>query len=165
MLGNQNYASRVNSALEWKFILTYFVAHFSIDFEVSFLFLIFTCHSELFETFRLRQIKKLEENNHRLASALASAISFLTRLLSLLFIYSGKRNPWNPSDWILWLQWNRALAARSTFLFPVIHLFLLVRWNGSWPTFSSRKSSKDIITGSPGNGVSSKGFYGIKSIR
>ena len=83
--------------------------HFVLtDFELSFLLDLYITLNCL-ETFWVRQIKKLEENNHRFASALASASIFLTRLLSLLFVYSGN---WNYSLYT-WRQ-IRSQEAQAT---------------------------------------------------
>ena len=98
MLCNQDHASRVNSAA-WEeirccccFTLQFWnsKATFFTDYEVSFFLLYLSVTLKRLETFWVRQIKKLEENNHRFASTLI----FLTRLLSLLFVYSGY---WNYS--------------------------------------------------------------------
>ena len=91
MLGNQDLhsasglgifvvtaASRSNSNI-WK-------ANVSLIWGSVFLLYLSIAALNCLETFWVKQIKKLEENNHRFASALASASFFLTRLLSLLFI-------------------------------------------------------------------------------
>ena len=112
-------ASRVNSASEWKFvdaavsrssfsIWSKFLHWFWGKFFLSYLSVTLNC----LETFW--DIKKLEENNHRFASALASTSFFLTWLLSLLFVYSGNwnysLNTWrhditgSPGNWVPYVR-------------------------------------------------------------
>ena len=110
MVGNQDHASWVNSAPEWKFSLLLllhapfltFWSKFIHWFWGIFFLLNLPITLNCSETFWVRQ-KELEENNDQFASALANASMFLTQLLSLLFVYSGN---WNYSLY----TWRRIIS-------------------------------------------------------
>ena len=73
MLGNQDHASRVNSA-SWVPLLFHasalaFWSKFLHWFCGKFFLLYFSVTLNCLEAFWVRQIKKLEENNHRFAAA------------------------------------------------------------------------------------------------
>ena len=114
------------------------------------------------ETFWVKQIKKLEENNHRFASALASASFFLTRLLSLLFIIYVQATGTLGTPAIGFFDSNETeLLQRGRF--SCFLLFVcFVSWLANTQKILKRHRIPDIITGSPATGCHKRVRMGLR---
>ena len=128
---------------QWKFSLLLFHAPiltfwstFLHWFWGKFFLLHLSITLNCLKTFWVRQIKKLEKNNHRFASALAK--HQFPRLLSLLFVYSGN---WNYSciledGCLLRIVWSWAECWPSSFPGPF-----------SYPSTSNKSFKGKVLNG------------------